>query len=248
MIYITGDKHGNFHSIEKFCKENKTTKQDVLIILGDSGLNYYVNRTKYVHPKYEDTLESLDVKLRLAKLPITFFFIQGNHEAPASYVKGYVPYYKFGNTVYFNKDYRNQFFAINGNIYYFLNKKCVVLGGAYSVDKNYRLNKIKNGAKEVRWFPEEQMTDIRRQAASAMLSREDWKVDYVFSHTCREGLMPTDLFLKYDDIVEDRTTEKWLDEIHHNLSYKKWFCGHFHDDRMLDDKTVLMFNDIRQLV
>ena len=41
MIYITGDKHGSFNEIKKFCKENNTTKDDVIIILGDVGLNFF---------------------------------------------------------------------------------------------------------------------------------------------------------------------------------------------------------------
>lgn len=41
MIYITGDTHRKFTRIQKFCKQNKTTKDDVMIILGDAGINYY---------------------------------------------------------------------------------------------------------------------------------------------------------------------------------------------------------------
>lgn len=41
MIYITGDTHGYFKHIKSFCEENHTTKEDVLIILGDAGINYY---------------------------------------------------------------------------------------------------------------------------------------------------------------------------------------------------------------
>ncbi len=46
MIYITGDKHGSFNEIKKFCKENNTTKDDVIIILGDVGLNLRAKKGK----------------------------------------------------------------------------------------------------------------------------------------------------------------------------------------------------------
>ena len=39
MIYLTGDTHGNFDRIRRFCEINNTTKDDVLIILGDAGIN-----------------------------------------------------------------------------------------------------------------------------------------------------------------------------------------------------------------
>ena len=41
MIYITGDPHGDFRNIARFCKKMQTSKEDVLIILGDAGINYY---------------------------------------------------------------------------------------------------------------------------------------------------------------------------------------------------------------
>ncbi|MDE7297268.1 MAG: metallophosphoesterase, partial [Lachnospiraceae bacterium] len=40
MIYITGDTHGQFGRIEAFCKRFGTSKDDVMIILGDAGINF----------------------------------------------------------------------------------------------------------------------------------------------------------------------------------------------------------------
>ena len=40
-IYITGDTHGDFRRVAAFCDKVKSTKDDVLIILGDAGINYY---------------------------------------------------------------------------------------------------------------------------------------------------------------------------------------------------------------
>lgn len=41
MVYITGDTHGQFQRIELFCQVMQTTKADTMIILGDTGFNYY---------------------------------------------------------------------------------------------------------------------------------------------------------------------------------------------------------------
>lgn len=41
-IYITGDTHRDFDRISFFCEENRTTKDDIMIILGDAGINYYL--------------------------------------------------------------------------------------------------------------------------------------------------------------------------------------------------------------
>ena len=38
-IYITGDKHRDFSRIYNFCERAGTTRDDIMIILGDSGIN-----------------------------------------------------------------------------------------------------------------------------------------------------------------------------------------------------------------
>ena len=48
MIYITGDKHGDFYDIYSFCNKYKTSTKDIMIILGDSGINYYLNDRDYI--------------------------------------------------------------------------------------------------------------------------------------------------------------------------------------------------------
>ena len=46
-VFLTGDTHGNFDRIKRFCGLNNTTKDDVLIILGGAGINYYLNERDY---------------------------------------------------------------------------------------------------------------------------------------------------------------------------------------------------------
>ena len=43
MIYVTGDTHRDFSRIKQFCKEHNTTQDDIMIVLGDNGINYYGN-------------------------------------------------------------------------------------------------------------------------------------------------------------------------------------------------------------
>lgn len=40
MIYITGDTHGRFERVEQFSERFGTSREDVLIILGDAGINF----------------------------------------------------------------------------------------------------------------------------------------------------------------------------------------------------------------
>ena len=41
MIYLTGDTHGNFDRITQFCARMHTKPSDIMIILGDAGINFY---------------------------------------------------------------------------------------------------------------------------------------------------------------------------------------------------------------
>lgn len=44
MIYLTGDTHGNFMRIEKFCEQCETSRDDVMIILGDADHSFLLTR------------------------------------------------------------------------------------------------------------------------------------------------------------------------------------------------------------
>ena len=78
MIYITGDKHSDFREVFYFCYANKTTLDDILIVLGDAGINYYANE------KDNNLKDSLN-----KYYPITFFCIHGNHEERPENIKTY---------------------------------------------------------------------------------------------------------------------------------------------------------------
>ena len=47
-FFLTGDTHGNFNRINYFCEKFETTKDDILCILGDAGINYYLNKKDYM--------------------------------------------------------------------------------------------------------------------------------------------------------------------------------------------------------
>ena len=42
-VLITGDKHGDLRSLVEFSQEKKLNKDDIIIILGDAGINYLPN-------------------------------------------------------------------------------------------------------------------------------------------------------------------------------------------------------------
>lgn len=137
--------------------------------------------------------------------------------------------------------YPNLMFAVDGETYEFADKKCIAIGGAYSVDKNHRL------ACGYRWFADEQPDENTKQVVSSKLKSLGYTIDVVLSHTCPYRYIPTEMFLPFiDQSTVDDSTERWLGDIESNLSYKLWLCGHYHTDKSID-KVRFMFKDIRRL-
>ena len=61
------------------------------------------------------------------------------------------------------------------------------------------------------------------------------------THTAPLKYEPTEVFLKGIDQSEvDKSTEAWLDKIEDRLDYKKWYCGHYHTEKVID-KLEFMF-------
>lgn len=226
MIYITGDTHGDFSRIKEFCEDNETTKDDIMIILGDTGINYYLDES--------DTA----LKEEVSQLPITFFCIHGNHEERPYLIHTYEERIWNEGLVYYEKEYPNLLFAEDGEVFNFEGKKAIVIGGAYSVDKNYRLSG------NMPWFESEQPDERIKELVERKLEQENWKIDFVFSHTGPLKYVPEDVFLPgIDQSSGDQSTEEWLDRIEDQLDYELWYFGHFHCDRM-NDQTITLFEDI----
>ena len=82
MVHITGDTHGNFRRLQYFCEYAKTTKDDILVVLGDAGINIYGELTKrQIELLPFDDLIDTKIKSELQQLPITLLCIHGNHDS-----------------------------------------------------------------------------------------------------------------------------------------------------------------------
>ena len=242
-IYMTADIHGDFRSIRDFIKKinniKKLTKNDVIILLGDSGLQFFFNH------------RDEKLKQKLNSYEITLFLIRGNHEErPSICMENHPEAWHmeefWGNQVYVENDYPYIKYALDMPASYEIPTaqgdvlKTLVLPGAYSVDKDYRI------ANYWSWFPQEQCNEEEMAAGTTLAQSGTW--DLVLSHTCPVIYEPTDLFLSViDQSTVDKTTERWLGEIEYNLDYKLWAFGHFHSLRIYPEyqgkQMLMLFND-----
>ena len=227
MIYITGDTHGDFERIGRFCERFSPTKDDVMIILGDAGFNFYGG--------YRDEYN----KRRMTEQPITIFSVHGNHEIRPANIPSYQIQEWHGGKVWAEDKYPNLLFAMDGEVYDLDGQDAIVIGGAYSVDKPWR---IMCG---YGWWPDEQPDEETKNKVEAVLTARGWKIDAVLSHTVPVKYEPVEVFLPgLDQSRVDKSTEEWLDTIEDRLEYNHWFAGHYHTEKDIDRLSIL-FEGIR---
>ena len=227
MFYVSGDIHGDVNKALAYCKKHSLNSDDTIILLGDVGINYFGNDNRDTDRK--EVLNMCGAKI---------LCIHGNHEMRPETISTYKQKKQYGGIVMFEEEYPNITFATDGEIYDIAGNKAIVIGGAYSVDKYFRLQR------GLKWFSDEQSSSETKQRVENNLGTCCWNIDIVFSHTCPAKYIPTECFLPMiDQSTVDNSTEKWLDNIEDKLTYKRWYCGHWHIDKSID-KMRFMMNDL----
>lgn len=138
--------------------------------------------------------------------------------------------------VFMENEFPNIRYFKDGGIYEINGHKTLVIGGAYSVDKWYRLNRAglneqTNDPAKTGWFSSELLTEDEMLKIASTTFGE--KFDFVFSHTCPLSWEPRDLFLSFiDQSTVDKSMEQWLDVIKDNIDWGIYCFGHYHVDRL----------------
>lgn len=219
-VWCTGDPHGDFDWLKGWCEINHTTRDDALIILGDAGILYYGAKK---------TREKM-LKKYLSECPITLICVRGNHENRASnypnmnfVVVEDDPIVPSG--YYFESECPNIWHVADGSTFTINGNRCLFIGGAYSVDKEYR--QMMNWM----WFPDEELT---MSEMTHILDKVDHRhFDYIFTHTCPENWQPYDLFIRaVDQSKVSKRMEQFLTTVSEITDFYCWYFGHFHDDRL----------------
>ena len=228
-IYITGDTHGRFMDLITKTIRYGLTERDLLIILGDVGINFYGN---FYDMKSKD---------RLATIPSTVLCIRGNHEMRPDDAALEGIYHEIdwmGDRAYVEDKYPRFIMAKDGARYLINGREFLVIGGAYSVDKFWRLQK------GYQWFPNEQLTKAEMEAIRKKVAEHGNREDVILAHTCPYNNRPTECFLQgVDEGTVDTSMEHFLQDVVDTTDYNDYYCGHWHIEKQ-DGKIRFLFHDV----
>ena len=223
MIYVTGDTHGNFRRFqpEYFPEQAGMTKNDVVIIAGDFGGVWFGDS------RDDETLDWLE------RLPFTLAFVCGNHENYDALERYPVAEWHGGKV---HRVRPHVLHLMRGQVFELESYRFFTMGGAKSHDTNHRINHIS-------WWRQELPSDEEYSEALQNLERYNWQVDYIITHCA-----PTSIALMGSRHNEaDRLTD-FLQEVRERAKYYYWLFGHYHDNKAVDEKHILLWEQIVRII
>ena len=220
-------------------------KEDYVIICGDFG-GVWSKGKEDKEEKY--LLDWLEGK------PFTTLFVDGNHENfdrlyahPAEEWHGGRVHKIRPSVIHMM---RGQVFEIDG-------KSIFTFGGASShdidggilepegpdfkrkkrmLDQDWRPYRINH----VSWWSQELPTEEEMEEGRRNLAAHGNKVDFIVTHCCASSTQ----ILLGGKLYRPDTLTAYLEEIRQNTSFRKWFFGHYHDNRNVNAQEILLYEQI----
>jgi len=231
-IFVIGDLHANSLgemrtlNTSSFPIQKELTKEDYVIQTGDFGFIW--NNVQSDEEKYWiDWINNRNY---------TFLFIDGNHDN-FPVIWSYPEIEKFGGIV--NQISDSIFYLQRGQVYTIGDKVFWVMGGAQSIDKNFR----KEG---ISWWKEEIPNFMEMKKGMESLEKVGWNVDYAITHDAPKNIRKF-LFSHHYDDPEDSLI-KYLDEIFSKLNFKHHYFGHHHKTLTIQNKHTCLYKKIKRIV
>ena len=247
MIYITGDCPSDFvrFNKENFPEQNEMTKEDCVIICGDFGGVWNVEKESKREIWWMDWLEEKS---------FTTLFVDGNHENFDRLYSYPVEEWKGGKV---HKIRSSVLHLMRGQVYLIDDKKIFTFGGASSHDisggilepddpdfksKKKELDQewISYRINHVSWWKQELPSDTEMEEGLQNLNLHKNKVDFIVSHCCSSS---TQALLGGGMFKPDVLTQ-YLEQIRQTVTYKKWFFGHYHDNKNVNMEEILLYEQI----
>lgn len=242
---IRGDCHGNINWIKNLSSRFSSFKPTStgVIILGDTGINFYLDE------------RDIFKKEILNQSEYAYYLVRGNHEQRPELLKDIISIFdeNVDGEIYVEPKFTNIRYLKDGGKYVINNLSVLTIGGAYSIDKDYRLKRYgldvdapEEACVKAGWFPQEQLTNIERDVILNKVKGLNF--DLILTHTCPLQWEPHDLFMtEINQALVDKTMEKFLDKIVQICQWRIWLFGHYHADRIERPYVQQLYNNIEDI-
>lgn len=228
-VMFAGDTHGNEHTVRKIVNEAAELGCDVIFQLGDFG---------YWEHTYDGVEYLNNVERYCKKSDIPIYFLDGNHDKTSLLLRLYHEQDAEG----FIRVRDHVMYSPRGHRWVWDGLAFVSFGGAYSVDKGWRLEKEREKALKIMkknsyrpttrqlsedtsgtlWFPEEEMTDADMDA---FLMEDSSPVDIMLAHDKPRAANPE---WNRKDLMECWPNQDRLQRAIKTLKPKLFLHGHLH--------------------
>lgn len=225
MVYITGDIHGtqNFRKLseENFPEQKTMTEKDFLIVCGD------------LCAFWDNSESEMQLRAQFNKFKFTTLFIDGNHENFDILEQTPVSVWNGGNVHFMGNHLihlmRGQVFELNGASFF-------TMGGGYSGDHYHRME-------HQNWWRNEIPTCEEFSRGLDNLKHCNWRTDFVLTHTASSQMIQ-----KANLSYEQTMLNVYFDYLENHLDFRQWYFGHFHADKMIDEKHILIYDRVARLL
>ena len=228
-VFLTGDIHGH-HSFNKLSSKKwkegaSLSGDDYLIVLGDFGIIWDMIETR----------QETYLKKWLDNKKFTTLFVCGNHENHQRLLQLDESSFLGGKVGIVSKSI---FYLKRGEIYTIGGKKFLAIGGAKSHDKEGRIENLS-------WWEEEEISEEQKANAIKNLEKNQYCVDYILAHTLPDSVAQN-IGFKFSPKRNDCSVSKFLDNIIKSVTFKEFYCGHWHEE-IDNGKYHVLYDRIMEL-
>lgn len=254
-VYVTGDIHGNPSRLntDSFFEQKEFSgnkDENMVIILGDFGLIWNREEESKQEKWWLDWLE---------EKPFTTVFVDGNHDNMPRLNEYPVRTWNGGKV---HEIRPHVLHLMRGEVFNIEGKKFFAFGGASSHDISdgiidYNDEDWKEQAKELEcqgkymyrvkgltWWEEELPNKEEINNGIENLKKNNNQVDFIITHSPSASI----LAVLGRGIYKQDILTKYLENIRLNIEYGIHLMGHMHMNRNLNDKDILLYEQIIRIV
>lgn len=254
-VYITGDIHGNPSrlSTDSFFEQKEfggNKDENVVIIAGDFGLVWQRNEESKQEKWWLNWLEDK---------PFTTVFVDGNHENHQRLATYPVKKWNGGKV---HEIRPHVLHLMRGEVFTIEDHKFFAFGGASSHDisdgildyededwrdkasKLDKQGKYMYRIKGLSWWEEELPNKEETNNGIENLKKNNNQVDFIITHSPSASVIA----LLGQGLYEQDILTQYLENIRVNTDYKRWFMGHMHLNKAINDKDIILYEQVIRIL